>query len=514
MYAYLRGLLVGGLVSVSLLGAACDKSNSAGSVPLADLEKQVGYRPGAWWRDAGKLNDLVLAGSQIVITHAGANAQEARAAFLRPAPARSREQALRLALKIKAELREAPEQFAALARQYSDDTRTGSRGGSLGIFRASALPSPVIDAFGNTKHGDVSRVVEAATGFYVIRHDKVPPARQVSARHVVIKYDGTWGWPRVGRTTTRSRVDAKRIADRVAAEARKTPNAFPRLVQEYSEAFDAVAGGDFGARSTYDNGDSVLLSSVAALEVGEVSTVIEGGDGFHVFQRTALSERPVLAKSHLVVSYAGAFEEAHRPPVQRSKDEARALAKRLLDELRAEPERFDALRSQYCDVPWLCAEPIVEPLGRTAGIDHAVAGVAVRGIPELVVETPLGFHVLRRENPEKHAASTPALSFEFAHPPPPDLNWVVANASAEQLATDSKKLAREASDALELQGSDATYFRQIIERFSARVAEVPAAERGQLVRAVQGELKGLLGANRFQAFERFLSAWLLKQQGF
>jgi hypothetical protein len=76
------------------------------------------------------------------------------------------------------------------------------------------------------------------------------------------------------------------------------------------------------------------------------------------------------------------------------------------------------------------------------------------------------------------------------------------------------KLAREASAALKLEGDEARYVSQIFERFAQRIAQIPGPERIELARGVQSELKGVLGANRWQAFERFQAAWLEQQQGF
>jgi peptidyl-prolyl cis-trans isomerase SurA len=65
---------------------------------------------------------------------------------------------------------DAGEDFATLARQYSDDVASGRRGGDLGFFGVGRMVAPFNDAaFALQNPGDVSDVVGSPFGFHLIR---------------------------------------------------------------------------------------------------------------------------------------------------------------------------------------------------------------------------------------------------------------------------------------------------------------------------------------------------------
>ncbi|HLT47623.1 MAG TPA: peptidylprolyl isomerase [Rubricoccaceae bacterium] len=64
----------------------------------------------------------------------------------------------------------AGEDFATLARQYSDDVASGRRGGDLGFFGLGRMVPPFNDAaFALQNPGDISDVVETQFGYHLIR---------------------------------------------------------------------------------------------------------------------------------------------------------------------------------------------------------------------------------------------------------------------------------------------------------------------------------------------------------
>ena len=70
--------------------------------------------------------------------------------------------------------------FAALAREYSDDAATRERGGSLGLFQRGAHAKAFDDAAFALRAGEVGEVVQTDFGFHVIRLDAREPARALT----------------------------------------------------------------------------------------------------------------------------------------------------------------------------------------------------------------------------------------------------------------------------------------------------------------------------------------------
>ena len=92
--------------------------------------------------------------------------------------ARSEAEALALAKQVEAKIA-AGADFAALAREFSDDKATKVRGGHIGWFNAKQMdPDFAGAAFALKKAGDISPPVLSRFGYHVIRLDGIRPARQ------------------------------------------------------------------------------------------------------------------------------------------------------------------------------------------------------------------------------------------------------------------------------------------------------------------------------------------------
>lgn len=78
---------------------------------------------------------------------------------------------------ILAELKASPERFAALAKQYSQDSGSAARGGDLGLFGRGMMVKPFETAAFELKAGETSGIVESNFGLHIIRVTEIQPER-------------------------------------------------------------------------------------------------------------------------------------------------------------------------------------------------------------------------------------------------------------------------------------------------------------------------------------------------
>lgn len=155
------------------------------------------------------------------------------------APAALVEELRAKALRVQARAR-AGEDFAALAREFSDAPGASSTGGAFGLRPADRYPPLFLEAAERLPAGGVSQVVRSGAGFHVL---KVLEKRQADgmavtqqrARHILLR-------PGAGQTEAAAR---QRLADfKRRIEAGQAD--FATLAREYSQDGSARDGGDLG----------------------------------------------------------------------------------------------------------------------------------------------------------------------------------------------------------------------------------------------------------------------------
>ncbi len=215
--------------------------------------------------------------------------------------------------------------------------------------------------------------------------DLPPPGEpRYAASHILIAYEGA-----VDSTAERSEADALALAQQLH-EQLATGADFAALAQAHSDGPSAPRGGSLGV---YATGTMVpdFEKAVAAAGVGELGPVVHTPFGWHVVRRDAVVE---ATAAHILVSFEGAW----RSKQSRSRDEAMQRIQAAQRELQQQAKPFAEVAAAYSDDNTAASGG---QLGRVApgqmvpAFDEALFALEV-GADSDIVETPYGFHLIRR----------------------------------------------------------------------------------------------------------------------
>lgn len=92
------------------------------------------------------------------------------------APAAEQKKAEELANQVYAQAVKNPDQFAALAKQYSKDPGSAANGGDLGFFGRSDMVKPFADTVFAMQPGQISKPVKTQFGWHIIKLTGIKPA--------------------------------------------------------------------------------------------------------------------------------------------------------------------------------------------------------------------------------------------------------------------------------------------------------------------------------------------------
>ncbi len=271
------------------------------------------------------------------------------------------------------------------------------------------------------------------------RGQEVDVPLEMSASQILVSFKGAEGaasW--VARSRTEARVRAKKIADRL----RKAPWTFADTARRVSDGPHRREGGFL---HSWRRGKMMpaFEQAVARISAGAVTGPVETIFGFHVIQRHRVLPNIKISASHLLVAYNGALRA--RDTVVRTREEAEAVARKLAAEVRAKPDTFGLLVRERSDGPradqggpmgvWTVGRNKKPPI-----FDRVISSLQVGQVAKAVVESPFGFHILKRtrvERPTMLAASHILIAYEGARRCP-----VKVSRSREEALALARKLAR------------------------------------------------------------------------
>lgn len=167
--------------------------------------------------------------------------------------------------------------FAQMAREYSQDRGSASRGGVMGYITSLQYPYSFETAVYETPEGKVSDLFETSVGYHIVKGGKHRPARgQVRAAHILRLTQGK---------SAQEAKEAETLIDSLYNEAVKNPDGFAKLATKYSE--DPGSGANGGELPWFGSGEMVAeFDSVAfALNPGEISKPFRTSYGWHFIKK-------------------------------------------------------------------------------------------------------------------------------------------------------------------------------------------------------------------------------------
>jgi parvulin-like peptidyl-prolyl isomerase len=224
------------------------------------------------------------------------------------------------------------------------------------------------------------------------RLPKAPGRRplEVAARYILINHAGT-----TKPVSSRSKDDADKRARRLTRAARKQGADFEELARRFSEAPKAVRGVTELFREG-ESTDPAFLKAVTSMAEGQVADPVHTDFGFYVIQRVVLEE---YSTAHILVVYQGA--KLAPPGLKRTVEEAREKAEKVAAKAHKPENSFALLASRYSDSPSKLRGGVIAPIRPDSLLEgfepylEAVKQLKVNEVSQ-VVETPYGFHVIKR----------------------------------------------------------------------------------------------------------------------
>jgi parvulin-like peptidyl-prolyl isomerase len=231
------------------------------------------------------------------------------------------------------------------------------------------------------------------------------PEGRVVLSHICLRYKGAQG---ASRGVTRTKEEALKAVEGIRARLAGGPGLWSELVKKHSEDARSVPQDgkigvfDWRALPVYARDAAAEL---AALEPGEFSRPIASIAGVHIFRWEGTVPLGFL---EIVIGYKGSKISPvfARDPITRGRAEALELAERVVLEARAAGADFDAVATKYTDMLDLegYARGYVTYRGYTAlpRIAEALSKIEIGEVAG-PVESPYGYHVLKRVVPEIRA---------------------------------------------------------------------------------------------------------------
>ncbi|MCI4441244.1 MAG: peptidylprolyl isomerase [Tibeticola sp.] len=222
------------------------------------------------------------------------------------------------------------EDFAALARQFSQSPEGRESGGMLGLRPLDRYPELFVEAIRGAAPGAVVGPIRSGAGFHILKvlERRVPDAlptqvTQTHARHILLRPG-----PKLSEAQARERLAELR------ARVLRGQADFAALAREYSQDGSAREGGDLGWASP---GQFVpeFEEALAQLAPGEISPPVVSRFGVHLIQLLERREKTLTPQEQREIARNLAREKKLEEAYERWARDVRA---RAYVELREPPQ--------------------------------------------------------------------------------------------------------------------------------------------------------------------------------
>lgn len=228
--------------------------------------------------------------------------------------------------------------FEDLARKYSQDRGSNSRGGTMGWITSGSYPEAFEAVAFSLPEDKISDVVESPFGYHILKGGKHRPARgKVQVSHILKL---TQGKDEAGVTKARQEIDS--LYQIVVSD----PTQFAAVATANSDDRGSARQGGmlpvFGAGEMVAEFDSVSF----ALPVGGISAPIKTSYGYHIIYKHKSEPVPSLesVRPQLESRISSAADPRHKLVMRNqtnklAKKHKASLNEKTLDKLRADVKR-------------------------------------------------------------------------------------------------------------------------------------------------------------------------------
>lgn len=178
--------------------------------------------------------------------------------------------------------------FAEIAKNFSQDRGSNSRGGSLGWIQAGRFPYAFEKAAYSLGEGEISEVVESPVGYHILKGGaKRPALGKVNVQHILVLTQNK---------DAAAQARAKETIDSLYSVVTANPESFGEVARKYSE--DPGSARQEGKLPLFGPGEMVPEFEAAsfALKDNEISSPVKTSYGWHIIRRLGSAPAPGAAE--------------------------------------------------------------------------------------------------------------------------------------------------------------------------------------------------------------------------